>query len=92
MGTRIASTNSGFDERIFATLDRVIEKAGGEYSVHGEVRSPLDHFLSLTGMENGLIALLDSPEKVHEILDVTPRQRKRMGVEPTRRTGLAFRL
>jgi len=61
----------GFDERIFAMIDRVIEKVGDEYSVHGEVRSPFDHFLNLTGMEEGLCALLDDPEKCVAILDVT---------------------
>ena len=36
-------------------LDEVIARVGDEYSVHGEVRAPFDHFLNLVGMEEGLL-------------------------------------
>lgn len=65
------SDPDAFEDHVFATIDRVIEKVGGEYSVHGEVRSPFDHFLNITGMEDGLCGLLDNPEKCLEILEVT---------------------
>ena len=42
-------------EHVFGLVDRVIAKAGDEYSVHGEVRAPMDHFLNLLGMEDGLM-------------------------------------
>ena len=35
------SDAGGFPDDVFGTLDRVIARAGGEYSVHGEVRAPL---------------------------------------------------
>ena len=62
-GTLPITDPNEFEEHVFATIDRGIEKSGDEFSVHGEVRSPFDHFLNLTGMENGLCALLDDPEK-----------------------------
>jgi hypothetical protein len=31
---------------LFGTLDQVIARAGATYSVHGEVRAPLNHFLN----------------------------------------------
>ena len=46
-------------EDVFGLIDRVIAKAGDAYSVHGEVRAPMDHFLNLLGMEDGLMALID---------------------------------
>jgi len=49
----------GFEDHVFATLDRVIDRVGDDYSVHGEVRAPFDHFLNILGMEEGLMALLD---------------------------------
>jgi hypothetical protein len=48
-------------DHVFGLLDRVLAKAGKEYSVHGEVRSPFDHLLNILGMEEGLMALLDNP-------------------------------
>ena len=56
-------------DHVFGTIDRVIAAVGDEYSVHGEVRSPFDHFLNITGMEEGLVAVLDDPEKCVSILD-----------------------
>ena len=44
------------------------EKLRGEYSIHGEITSPLDHFLDLFGYENALIAMMTNPEKVKEVL------------------------
>ena len=52
--------------RIFDILN---EKTGGEYSLHGEVTSPLDYLLDLLGYENGLMAMITDPEKVTRILE-----------------------
>ena len=81
-----------FDERVFATLDRVLEKVGEEYSVHGEVRSPFDHFLNLTGMEDGLCAILDNPEKCLEILAETTRWSIALAVAQVRRGAAAIKI
>jgi uroporphyrinogen-III decarboxylase len=50
-------------------LRAVMERAGGEWSVHGETFSPFDKLLEVLGMEGGLMALLDDPGKVHRILE-----------------------
>ncbi len=65
------SDPDALEDHVFATLDRVIEKVGDRYSVHGEVRSPFDHFLNIVGMEDGLMAILDDPEKSLALLEVT---------------------
>ena len=52
--------------RIFDILE---EKGGGDYSLHGEVTSPLDYLLDLLGYENGLMAMITDPEKVTRILE-----------------------
>jgi len=54
---------------VFATLDRLVGRVGKEFSIHGEVRAPFDHFLSLLGMNAGLMAMLDNPEKCHQLLE-----------------------
>ncbi|MEN8191718.1 MAG: uroporphyrinogen decarboxylase family protein [Bacteroidota bacterium] len=51
--------------KIFRILD---EKLKGEYSLHGEISSPLDYLLDLLGYENALVAMMFNPEKVKEIL------------------------
>jgi uroporphyrinogen-III decarboxylase len=58
-----------FPEHTFGMLDIVLRKAGTEYSVHGEVRSPFDHLLNILGMEDGLVALLDDPDRCVAVLD-----------------------
>ncbi|MGI9428605.1 MAG: uroporphyrinogen decarboxylase family protein [Bythopirellula sp.] len=81
-----------FDNRIFATIDRVIEKVGNEYSVHGEVRSPFDHFLNLTGMEDGLCAILDDPEKCLAILEETTKWSVALALAQVRRGAAAIKV
>jgi len=83
---------SRFDERVFATLDRVIEKVGDQYSVHGEVRSPFDHFLNLTGMEDGLCAILDNPEKCLQILEETTKWSVALAIAQVRRGAAAIKI
>ena len=51
--------------RVFEILDK---KLKNEYSIHGEITSPLDYFLDLFGYENALIAMMTNPEKVKEVL------------------------
>jgi hypothetical protein len=40
-----------------------------EYSIHGEVTSPLDYFLDLFGFEQAMVALIEDPGKSLEILE-----------------------
>jgi uroporphyrinogen-III decarboxylase len=82
----------GFEDHVFATLDRVIDEVGDEFSVHGEVRSPFDHFLNLTGMEEGLCGLLDDPEKCLQMLDVTTQWSIALAQAQVRRGAAAIKI
>ncbi len=46
----------------------VNEKAGSEFSIHGEVTSPFDYFLNLFGFKQALMYLLQEPSQCKEIL------------------------
>lgn len=81
-----------FPDHVFATLDRVIARAGGTYSVHGEVRSPFDHFLNILGMEEGLVAILDDPERCLAILDRMSRWSIALAVAQVRRGADAIKV
>lgn len=55
-------------DNLFGIFDYLQEKTAGEYSIHGEITSPLDYFLDTLGYENGLIAMMLDPEKCEKIL------------------------
>jgi uroporphyrinogen-III decarboxylase len=44
------------------------EKAGDQFSIHGEVTSPFDYFLQLFGVKNAMMSLIEAPVKAMEIL------------------------
>lgn len=50
---------------VFRILRR---RLGRRYSLHGEVTSPLDYYLDLVGLEEGLIGLVEHPDAAHTIL------------------------
>ena len=53
----------------FLAVDRIVEQAGREFSIHGEVTSPFDYYLRLFGHAQGLIGLLEEPDRAKAILD-----------------------
>jgi len=55
-------------EHLFDVLSIVRGRAGGEFSIHGEVTSPLDYFLDLFGFEQAMIGFLEDPGRAAEIL------------------------
>lgn len=66
------SANLYFDldrDHLFDIFEIIHQKAGDEYSIHGEITSPFDYFLDLLGYENGLISLIMAPEKCKAMLD-----------------------
>jgi uroporphyrinogen-III decarboxylase len=63
------SDPDGFDDATFGMIDKVIERVGGEFSVHGEVRAPMDHFLNILGLESGMMAIFDDTGKVPQMMD-----------------------
>lgn len=52
----------------FDTIDAV-RRIGGEVSVHGEVFSPLTHYMELFGYEQALTTFIMDPAKAHAVLD-----------------------
>jgi len=52
----------------FDIFRRIRRKVGMEYSLHGEVTSPFDYFLDFLGHEQGLICLVENPDKAKWIL------------------------
>ncbi len=46
-----------FPDHYYGAIDRVLAAAGAEFSVHGEVRAPLDHFLNIVGMAPAYLGL-----------------------------------
>ena len=51
-------------------LDHVLKFKGAELSIHGEVGTVFERFLSLFGnYGDGLVALLDDPEKCHNVME-----------------------
>ena len=91
-GTLPITDPDGFEEHVFGTLDRVIDRVGDDYSVHGEVRAPFDHFLNILGMEEGLMALLDDPERSLEIIDRTTDWSVALAVAQIRRGAEAIKI
>lgn len=79
-------------EHVFGMIDRVIERAGDQYSVHGEVRAPLDHFMNLLGMEDGMMALLDDPEKSAEVMETMTKWSVALAVAQVRRGAHAIKI
>jgi len=53
----------------FDTIDAVRRRVGDEVSVHGEVFSPLTHYMELFGYERALTTFIENPKKVHAILE-----------------------
>lgn len=56
------------EDNLVSILNNIYKRTKGEYSIHGEITSPLDYFLDLLGHETSLIALIDEPEKCKAIL------------------------
>jgi uroporphyrinogen-III decarboxylase len=53
---------------LFDAVERVVARAGADYSVHGEVTSPLDYLLDLFGFEQAMLGFLDDPGRAQAVL------------------------
>jgi|TARA_B100001971_G_C18200226_1_gene544086 uroporphyrinogen-III decarboxylase len=53
----------------YKTISLVKEMVGNEVSVHGEIFSPLTHYMELFGYENALVTFLKDSAKTHAILE-----------------------
>lgn len=90
--TMAVSRPEDYADHVFGLLDRVLARAGAEHSVHGEVRSPLDHFLNILGMEEGLVALLDDPERCVAALERVAEWSVSLAVAQVRRGAAAIKV
>lgn len=79
-------------DRVFGTIDRVIAAIGDTHSVHGEVRAPFDHMMNILGMEEGLMATLDDPEKTFALLDRVTKWSVALAVAQVRRGAHAIKI
>jgi uroporphyrinogen-III decarboxylase len=61
----------------------IYERAGSEFSIHGEVTSPFDYFLNLFGFKQALMFLLQDPFKCKEILQRFADSIKKLALEMT---------
>ncbi len=91
-GTYDFKTPGEIPEETYGLIDRVIARCGRQYSVHGEVRAPLDHFLNLLGMEDGLVALLTEPEKSARLLDTCAKWSVALAIGQVRRGAHAIKI
>jgi len=91
-GTFDFKTPEEIPEEAFGMIDRVIVQCGDEYSVHGEVRAPFDHFLSLLGMEDGLMSLLTDPDKAQRLLETCAKWSVALAVAQVRRGAHAIKI
>jgi hypothetical protein len=56
-------------DRPFEGVEAVIGRAGRDFSVHGEVTSPLDYVLDLFGFEQTMLGFVDDPGRAAALLD-----------------------
>ena len=56
-------------DRPFDAVRAVLERAGRDFSVHGEVTSPLDYLLDLFGFEPAMVGFLEDPGRAAAVLD-----------------------
>jgi len=56
-------------DHLFDVLAIVRDAAGGDFSLHGEVTSPLDYVLDLFGFEQAMVGFLEDPGRAARVLD-----------------------
>jgi hypothetical protein len=56
-------------EHLFDAVLIILERAGRDFSVHGEVTSPLDYVLDLFGFEQAMIGFIEDPSRAAAVLD-----------------------
>ncbi len=57
----------------FTSTLKTVQRLAPNVSIHAEVFSPFTHLMELFGYEQGLLALVDEPDKCHEVLAVLTR-------------------
>jgi hypothetical protein len=65
----------------FEVFRKIRAQAGPDYSIHGEITSPFDYYLDLIGHQEGLLGLLNEPDKAKAILAHFTRLVRSLAVE-----------
>jgi len=65
----------------FDVIYDIVEKAGGNYSIHGEITSPFDYLLDLLGNQEALMGLIENPDKCKMILAQYTKLIKELALE-----------
>lgn len=68
-GTAVYLQVEAIPDYWYDAIDRVRAAIGETHHVHGEVRSPLDHFMAVLGIENSMMALIMEPDHARQLLD-----------------------
>ena len=58
-----------FPDYYFEAIDIILREVGEEYSVHGEIRAPMDHLFMAAGIEEALVGLITEPEVIHKLME-----------------------
>jgi len=58
-----------FPDYWFDAIDAVRKALGDAYSIHGEVRAPIDHFFMAAGIEEGAQAFILHRDHTHRLMD-----------------------
>jgi uroporphyrinogen-III decarboxylase len=91
-GTANIRTPDGFPGYWYGAIDNVLAKAGMTHSVHGEVRSPLDHFAAVFGLQEAMMALVTDPDHVRRLMDAFTDMSTAWAVAQVRRGCNAIKL
>jgi uroporphyrinogen-III decarboxylase len=68
-------------ENKFGAIESIVNQYGDKYSIHGEITSPFDYFLDLTGYQDGLFGLLINPGDSKKILSHFTEKIKSLAIE-----------
>ncbi len=80
-----ADRSRWWPEYMLRTIDLVLGEVGRELSVHGEIFSPFTQLMELFGYEQGLMYLLDEPDRSRAILAAYAEGTADLGVRQARR-------
>jgi hypothetical protein len=91
-GTVNIRTPDGFPDYWYGAIDIVLAKVGATHSVHGEVRSPFDHFAAVFGLQEAMMALVTDPEHVRLLMETFAEMSEAWAVAQVRRGCHAIKL
>ncbi len=57
----------------FTNTLRIVQQLAPDISIHAEVFSPFTHLMELFGYEQAMLALVDAPQRCHDVLAVLTR-------------------